>query len=136
MKREFNAGKVVKIIILAAAGISAVSLVIMSLWNGVLIKVVSVNSVNFWQALGIFILCKILFGFGGGRGHGGNPWVMRQAMKRKMRDMNEEERAKFKEEMFRRMDFWYNRDNFCRSPFGSSQKKWETDNNKQSDASN
>jgi len=76
------------------------------LWNNVLVAVVPVKPVTYWQAMGLLILSRILLGgfkFGGpgrqppfnGPG-GGIPW------REKWRQMSEEERAKFKNEWRRR----------------------------------
>lgn len=42
----------------------------MLLWNALLPAVLGVSAITFWQALGILVLSKILFGgFHGGHGH-------------------------------------------------------------------
>lgn len=69
----------------------------MHLWNILLPEILNVGSINFWQAMGIFILCKILFGFGKG-GKMSSPW-----MRNKCKSMTIEDREKFKEEMKARM---------------------------------
>jgi len=70
--------------------------VVMSLWNNVATDVLDLKPITFWQAGGLFILSKLLFGsfFGGGGrfGRGGPSW------RRKMRHMTPEERDRFKEE--------------------------------------
>ena len=44
--------------------------IVMLLWNCVLPPVIGVGVITFWQALGILVLAKILFGgFKGGHGH-------------------------------------------------------------------
>jgi len=74
-------------------------LLVMSLWNAILPEVIGVRSITFWQALGILLLSKILFGgFGGGRHsrqRGREKWI---EMKQKFSGMNPEEREKFKAE--------------------------------------
>ena len=89
-----------------AAGILAlVSFAVMQLWNHLLPAILHVSAITFWQAMGLFILCKILFGFGkGGRGwgSGGAPW-MRRGMEEKFRNMSPEERERFKQKMGDRM---------------------------------
>ena len=69
------------------------------LWNHVLVAVTGVRVVTYWQAMGLLVLSRILFGgfkFGppGNRPHfGGGPnW------REKWRQMSDEERAKFKSE--------------------------------------
>jgi Ca2+/H+ antiporter, TMEM165/GDT1 family len=85
------------IILMVAAMFSLVTFVVMSLWNGVLAEVVAVKAITFWQAAGILLLSKILFG-GFRRGWGGrhrSPWGAE--MREKWQNMTEEERQKFKE---------------------------------------
>jgi hypothetical protein len=84
-----------------AAFLSLISFVVMSLWNCLLPGILHVGVITFWQAMGIFVLCKILFGFGkGGRGFGGGggPW-MRHRMEERFKNMTPEEREKFKAKM-------------------------------------
>ncbi|MES2279628.1 MAG: hypothetical protein V4592_26575 [Bacteroidota bacterium] len=106
MKQVFYKGRFIFIPIAVAACLSAVSFVVMQLWNHLLPEILHVGLITFWQAMGIFILCKILFGFGkGGRGFGGgggNPW-MRHKMEEKFRNMSPEQRESFKQKMGDRM---------------------------------
>lgn len=104
--RWFGGRKKMLFIPFIAAGILAlVSFVVMQLWNHLLPVILHVSAITFWQAMGLFILCKILFGFGkGGRGWGGGsaPW-MRRGMEEKFRNMSPEERERFKQKMGDRM---------------------------------
>jgi hypothetical protein len=70
----------------------------MFLWNNVLAVVVPVAIINFWQALGLFALGKLLFGgFHGGSGRPkGMGW--KNEMKEKWQGMSPEEREKLKQE--------------------------------------
>jgi hypothetical protein len=73
-------------------------LAVMLLWNAILPQVItSIGMLNYWQAVGLLALCRILFGGFRGRGHGGHyrqgpPW------RQKMMNMSEEEKEKFKAE--------------------------------------
>jgi hypothetical protein len=49
--------------------VAVVALAVYGLWNGVLTEVVGVKTVTYWQALGILVLARILFGGFPGR-HG------------------------------------------------------------------
>lgn len=82
------------------AGIlAAMSLALMLLWNALLPDILHVSSINYWQAMGIFVLSKILFGFGGPRGGGGAPWMRKKRMmEEKFRNMSPDERMRFKEQ--------------------------------------
>lgn len=69
--------------------------VVMSLWNFVMVPVLHVGVISFWQGLALLVLMRILFGGmrGGGNwgGHRGGPW------KDKWRNMSEEERRGMKQ---------------------------------------
>ena len=60
-----------------ALAVTALSAAVMLLWNNILVSVVHVGAITFWQAAGILLLSKILFGGFKGRGgmHGGSLYV-------------------------------------------------------------
>lgn len=73
--------------------------VIMFLWNTILVKVAGVQVINFWEAIGLFILSRILFGsfhFGPKGRHIKQGARKRAHWKEKWRNMTEEERVEFK----------------------------------------
>lgn len=74
--------------------------VVMSLWNAILPGIIGVHPISFLQALGILILCRILFGsFGGRRGwRGMRDQNWKKNMQEKLAAMTPEEREKFKRE--------------------------------------
>jgi hypothetical protein len=79
-----------------AAFVALTGFVVMSLWNYLIPVIFHLGTITFWQAVGLFALCKILFGFGkGGKMGGGPPW-MRHRMEERFRNMSPEEREKFK----------------------------------------
>jgi hypothetical protein len=79
--------------------------VVMHLWNWLLPMLFGVRAINFWQALGVLILSRILFGrWGcGGHDHGGPNRFPGDKWKK----MTPEEREKFRHEMRAR---WCGRD--------------------------
>jgi ABC-type multidrug transport system fused ATPase/permease subunit len=82
---------------LFAAGLFAMSAIVMLLWNAIIPNVTGALAVNFWQAMGLLVLCRILFGgfrFGGHHGH--KPPFMHPSIKNKLMDMSDEEREQFK----------------------------------------
>ncbi len=88
-------GKIFFIPFFIAAALFAFSAVVMLLWNNILTPVLSISSITFWQAMGIFVLSKILFGFkpfGGSRRHRFGP-----PHSKRWRNMSSEEKAQFKE---------------------------------------
>jgi len=115
MKRIFFKGRFIFIPLAVAAFLSLISFVVMQLWNALLPAILHVGVITFWQAMGIFILCKILFGFGkGGRGFGrggGAPW-MRHKMEERFKNMTPEEREKFKQQWSDRCGFGRRGDHF------------------------
>jgi len=84
--------------LLFVAAFFAFSAIVMLLWNAILPSITHVGNISYWQAAGLLLLCRILFGgipFGrGGRFRGGPSGRMGE----KLMNMSEEERAKFKEE--------------------------------------
>ena len=77
-----------KVTIKLALGAVVVAAV-MLLWNWLMPAVFSgVRTIDYWQALGLLVLCRVLFG--GGRGHG--RWHARRRWGR----MSMEERAQLK----------------------------------------
>lgn len=75
----------------------ALSGIVMWLWNAILPEVTGVASVTYWQAMGILVLSKILFGgFHGFRKHRD---YKRRHFYHKMKNMSPEEREKLKEKL-------------------------------------
>ncbi|RYD53570.1 MAG: hypothetical protein EOP52_05395 [Sphingobacteriales bacterium] len=55
---------------------------VMTLWNAILPDLLAVKRINFWQATGLLVLCRILLGGWGGRGGGGGGWKGRMHNRR------------------------------------------------------
>ena len=84
-------------LILFIVAVFLFGLIVMGLWNAILPVVLGVKTITFWQALGILVLSKILFGgFGGSRWRGSPQW--KQKMKQRWDNMTPEERENFKSE--------------------------------------
>jgi hypothetical protein len=73
------------------------------LWNGLLPPIFGWRQITFWQALGMLVLCRILFG--GWGGHGGGRSRFRRHMGERMEKMTPEERERFRQGMLRRCGF-------------------------------
>jgi len=91
--------RVVKIALFATVAVAAAGFVVMSLWNILMPGLFAVPSISFWQALGLLVLSKILFG--GFRPHGGGGPRWRRRMMERWEGMTPEEREKFKQGMRR-----------------------------------
>ena len=78
--------------------------VVMHLWNWLLPMLFGWKQITFWQALGLLVLCRILFGgFGnsGGRGPGS-----RRRAKERWEALTPEEREKFRASIGGRCGGW------------------------------
>lgn len=92
---KFKPFKVLFFVTIFLAFASAASFVVMFLWNAILPDVVGVKPLSFWQAAGLLLLAKILFGGIGGRGE---HWKNKRKgdWKNKWMSMNDEERHEMK----------------------------------------
>lgn len=97
MYNRFRGKKIILIPLFAISFLALFSFIVMQLWNNVLANVVHVSPVNFWQALGILVLAKILFGGFRGAHWGRHHW--NRQLQQKWMNMTPEEREKFKAEL-------------------------------------
>ena len=74
-----------------------VTWIVMSLWNCLLPDILGVKSITYWQAMGILVLSKILFGGFHGKFGRGMQDMKEKHLKHKMEGMSAEEKEKFKE---------------------------------------
>lgn len=51
-----------KVFVIAIAASTVVGFVLMFLWNTIIPEVLGFKTITFWQALGLFILTRLLFG--------------------------------------------------------------------------
>jgi hypothetical protein len=75
--------------------------VVMFLWNLILTQLVHLSKINYWQALGLMVLGRVLFG----RFHFDRPFGERgqhHLLKDKLAGMSEADKAAFKEEWRKR----------------------------------
>ena len=98
MNRNKIFKKVLKVIVIVAVAFTAFTSVVMLLWNNVLSVVLNISQVTFWQAAGILLLSKILFGGFGRGGWGKDKRDFRMKMKEKWSNMSPEERERFKQQ--------------------------------------
>jgi hypothetical protein len=81
------------------------SWVVMLLWNHIVVDTIpAVKELTYWKALGLLVLCKILFGHGGPRGgwKRGNHYGGGREWRNKWKNMTPEEREKMREEWKKR----------------------------------
>ena len=84
--------KVPVIIGLVTLGVFVFSGVVMLLWNNILPAVLHVGMITFWQAMGILVLSKLLFGGMRGRRGMGAHYLWKKRMFGKWQDMTPEEK--------------------------------------------
>jgi hypothetical protein len=88
--------------LIGAALALGLGFVVMLLWNAILPGAVHAGRLSYWQATGLLLLSRILFGsYRGGRPGGGGSF-RRQAWKDKWSGMTPEERDRFRGEWQRR----------------------------------
>ncbi|MBS1580494.1 MAG: hypothetical protein JST29_12750 [Bacteroidetes bacterium] len=103
--KKFWAKKIIGITICVISIAALLSWVVMLLWNGVLVTVTGVKLISFWQAVGILLLSKILFG-GFGKGFSKHKRKWNFEMKEKWEHMSVEEKEKFKQEWRNKCSMW------------------------------
>jgi hypothetical protein len=93
--------RAVKIGVTAVVAVAVFGYVVMSLWNWLAPAVFGLRTITFWQALGVLILSKVLFGgFRTTRpGFGGYAW---HRVNNRWQQMTPEEREQFRQGMFTR----------------------------------
>ena len=77
--------------------------IVLQLWNWLLPQLFGWRPITFWQALGILLLCRILFG--GFRLHGSGRSNFRRRMEERCEHMTPEERERFRQRMRERFGF-------------------------------
>lgn len=93
---------------IAIGGFALFTWFVMLLWNNVLTAATGVRTISYFQALGIFVLSKILFGFNGGwGGRRRRRWAQMDA---KFAAMTPEEKEHFRSEWKERCNRWRGKD--------------------------
>ena len=109
--RSFWVMKIIKVILIVAIVGSAMSFLVMMLWNQLMPALFGVSTITFWQSLGILVLAKLIFGFS--RGWSGGHWgghhrhqYWKSKMEDRLKNMSPEERDRFREDWKRRCSGW------------------------------
>lgn len=105
MKNKFWLRKVGMFLFFVPLALFAFGMSVMYLWNNSLPAAIHVSPINFWQALCMLLLSKILFGgFKGGWGGRRSHW--KNDMERKLSSMTPEEKEKFRQNWKNRCSSW------------------------------
>jgi len=89
--------RILKFALFAVLFVTVFSFVVMRLWNWLVPAVFGWHLITFWQAVGLLVLSKILFG--GFRGGPGRHMYWRRRMIERWEKMTPEEREKFRQGM-------------------------------------
>ena len=104
--KSFRLRRGIGFLFVGSAAVLLVGGVVMYLWNAILPDTTHFGALTYWQAVGLLILCRILFGnFSGGQrgGRGRPPFNEKsQEWRKKWMDMSDEERVQFKEQWKKR----------------------------------
>lgn len=102
MKRVIHKYKYFFYPIFGAAALFLFGSVIMLLWNWLMPEIFGLTTINFWQALGLFILSRILFsGMGGKKKHSHkHKWGGHKGKEKWMNMTPEERKEWFKKKRF------------------------------------
>ena len=106
MKPGFKFRKFWMILPIGLAAIALFGFIVMGLWNAILPAVLHVGVISFWQALGILLLSKILFGGFHGGWKNGRRHQWKEKMNEKWMNMSAEEKEKFQQEWKSRCGGW------------------------------
>src|SRR5258706_12419360 len=94
MKRNW-AVKGLKFALFAALFFTVLSFAVMRLWNWLMPALFGGHEISFWQAVGVLVLCKILFG--GFRGGAGPPPFSRRRLTESWEALSAQERGKVRQ---------------------------------------
>ena len=91
---KYRVAKIIKVILIVIIALLVFGFVTMHLWNWLMPAIFGLTAITFWQALGLVVLGKILFGgvhrhVGGGRG-----W--KRHMEQRWAAMSPEEQERFR----------------------------------------
>jgi hypothetical protein len=96
--------RILKFALFAVLFVIVFSFVVLRLWNWLMPAVFGWHVITFWQAVGLLVLSRILFG--GFRGRPGRHMYWRQRMIERWEKMTPEEREKFRQGMRGRCGSW------------------------------
>ncbi|MBG8554210.1 MULTISPECIES: hypothetical protein [Hymenobacter] len=103
MNRSFWLLRGLKFVLFAVLFVAVAGYVTMRLWNWLLPDLFNLPLISIWQALGLLVLSRILFGgWGGRKGRGG--WARhrrewKQKVEARMAGLTPEEQEKFRQKM-------------------------------------
>ncbi|RAJ73888.1 hypothetical protein CLV59_1117 [Chitinophaga dinghuensis] len=98
--RQKSAGKIFLMICCGIAFIAAVTLLTMILWNWLIPEIFHGPSITYWQAFGLLLLGKLLFGWhNNGKGFKGRGGDWKERIRNKMAHLSPEEQEHLREKL-------------------------------------
>jgi hypothetical protein len=88
--------KVLAFLVFAPLFVAVLSVVVMLLWNALIPALFAGPALTFWQAAGLLVLCRLLFGGFRPHHHGHHHWKHR-AWRDRWRRMSPEDRDRFRD---------------------------------------
>ena len=92
----YKVAKCLKIIVMVLLVATVLGFVVMNLWNWLMPAVFGLHVITYWQALGLLLLGKLLFGGFHRHGGGGGRREWRRHMEERWERMTPEDRQRFK----------------------------------------
>jgi len=83
--------------------IAAFSYITMLLWNSLMPEIFHLTTISFWQAAGLLVLTRLLFGFNGPWGHHNH---RAHHLREKWANMNPQEREEFMQRLHEQRHCW------------------------------
>ena len=90
---RYRLWRVLRIAVVATLALGLVGFAVMSLWNWLAPAAFGGHLIGFWQAIGLFVLARLLVGGLRRGGHGRGHWRRRSA--ERWAAMSDEERVRF-----------------------------------------
>jgi hypothetical protein len=85
----------VMFVVIAPIAVFVMGEIVLHLWNWLTPALFGWKTITFWQAVGLLVLCRILFGRFGGRSHGRSQ--IRHRMRERWEQMSPEQRDRMRE---------------------------------------
>jgi hypothetical protein len=91
---KYGIARVIKVILIVIIALFVFGFATMHLWNWLMPTIFGLTTITFWQALGLVVLGKILFGGFHRHGGGGRGW--KRHMEQRWAGMSSEEQERFR----------------------------------------
>ena len=106
-RRHFRRARKGFMLPIMVLGLFAISGVVTLLWNWIIPSISTLTAITYWQAMGLFVLCRILFGgfrfgFRKHRDAVNQHFSQHAPFRDKFMEMSEEERQQFRNQLKQR----------------------------------